>query len=61
MANLDDEITRRTLHYEELLQTLQRERERMIKRFLPERFKLREGGVQVFPLTIEIRLPGVRA
>ena len=61
LANLDDEITRRTLHYEELLQTLQRERERMIKRFLPERFKLREGGVQVFPLTIEIRLPGVRA
>jgi hypothetical protein len=61
LANLEEEIARRTLHYEELLKTLQRERERMVKRFLPERFKLRDGGVQVFPLTVEIRLPGVRA
>lgn len=61
LANLEEEIERRTQHYKALLGTLQDERERMVKRFLPERFKLREGGVQVFPLTVEIRLPGVGA
>ncbi len=61
LANLEEEIERRTQHYQGLLEILQRERERMVKRFLPKRFELREGGVQVFPLTVEIRLPGVGA
>jgi hypothetical protein len=52
-----DEIARRTRHYEEVRYQLERERERVLKRLLPKRHTM-AGGAQVFPVCVEIRLPG---
>jgi len=52
-----DEIARRTRHYEEVRTQLDRERERVLKRLLPKRHTM-AGGAQVFPVCVEIRLPG---
>jgi hypothetical protein len=52
-----DEIARRTRHYEEVRSQLDRERERVLKRLLPKRHTM-AGGAQVFPVCVEIRLPG---
>jgi hypothetical protein len=60
IANLDEELKRRRLHADELLDTLTREQERVTNRLLPLRYSLAGGGVQVFPLSIEIRLPEAR-
>ncbi len=54
---LDEERKRRVSHYEELRKQLERERARVLERVLPQRYALR-GGVQAFPVAIEIRLPG---
>ena len=51
------EITRRTRHYEELREQLEKERERILKQLLPKRHTL-SGEAQVFPVCIEVRLPG---
>lgn len=53
---LEDELKLRLDQYGDLLQRLQNERERILKHVLPERFSLR-GEAQVFPVTVEIRLP----
>ena len=57
-ADIDAELRRRREHYEELLERLKVEQERVIENLLPKRYKLR-GQAQVFPVTVEIRLPEV--
>ena len=51
------EITRRTRHYEEVRVQLERERERIIRYLLPRRHAM-PAAAQVFPVAIEVRLPG---
>ena len=51
------EISRRTRHYEEVRAQLERERERILKVLLPRRYAL-SAAAQVFPVAIEVRLPG---
>ena len=58
LRDLEEELARRNSHYEELLDTLRRERDRVIDRLLPARHSLR-GAVRVFPVAVEIRLPEV--
>ncbi len=54
------EINRRNSHYEELRVQLERERERIMKHLLPKRYAL-SGEAQVFPVSLEVRLPGGEA
>jgi superfamily II DNA or RNA helicase len=51
------EIERRARHHEEVRAQLDRERERILKVMLPRRHAM-AGPAQVFPVSIEIRLPG---
>lgn len=51
------EIERRTRHYTEVRDQLERERERILKFLLPKRHAM-SGPAQVFPVSIEVRLPG---
>jgi len=53
----EEELARRRAHYEELRRLLERERERVLGVLLPRRYAMR-GEAQVFPVAIEIRLPG---
>ena len=55
-----EEVARRRLHYEEIREQLQRERARIIDHLLPARFSM-AGEAQVFPVAVEIRLPGRRS
>ena len=52
-----EEIIRRTRHYEEVREQLEKERERILKYLLPKRHAM-SSAAQAFPVTIEIRLPG---
>lgn len=58
LRDLDEELRRRKSHYQELFDQLQREQIRVLEGILPKRYSLR-GTAQVFPVTIEIRLPEV--
>jgi superfamily II DNA or RNA helicase len=51
------EIERRTRHHTEVKEQLDRERERILKFLLPKRHAM-SGPAQVFPVSIEVRLPG---
>jgi superfamily II DNA or RNA helicase len=51
------EIERRRRHYTEVRDQLNRERERILKHLLPKRHAM-SGAAQVFPVSIEVRLPG---
>jgi superfamily II DNA or RNA helicase len=51
------ELLRRKRHFEEVREQLDRERERILKHLLPRRHAM-AGSVQVFPVSIEVRLPG---
>ncbi len=51
------EITRRTQHYEEVRAQLEAERERILRHLLPRRHAM-SAPAQVFPVSIEVRLPG---
>ncbi len=51
------EIDRRTKHHEEVRSQLERERERILRFLLPNRYAM-SGPAQVFPVAIEVRLPG---
>ena len=51
-----EEIARRTRHYEEVRAQLERERERILKHLLPRRHAM-SAAAQVFPVSIEVRLP----
>jgi len=55
LRNLEDELQRRQHHYQTLLEQLEQERQRVLQQILPKRYALR-GAVQVFPVTIEMRL-----
>lgn len=50
------EIARRTHHYDELREQLSRERERIINKVIPNRFRL-NGQAQVFPVALEVWFP----
>ncbi len=52
-----EEIARRTRHYEEVREQLERERDRILKHVLPGRHRM-TGVAQVFPVSIEVRWPG---
>jgi hypothetical protein len=54
-----EEIARRTRHYEEVREQLERERERVLKHLLPRRHAM-SGEAQVFPISVEVRLPETR-
>lgn len=56
-AELEEEIKFRTTHYEELREQLNRERDRVVNLLIPKRHSMR-GEASVFPVAIEIRLPG---
>jgi superfamily II DNA or RNA helicase len=58
LRDLEEELRRRRGHYQDLLEQLKREEHRVIDRMLPKRYQL-QGAAQVFPLTVEIRLPEV--
>jgi vacuolar-type H+-ATPase subunit I/STV1 len=51
-----EEIARRTRHHQEVREQLAAERERIQQHILPRRHTL-SGSAQVFPVTIEVRLP----
>lgn len=53
----EDELKRRERDSHELLDILAKEAERVTQRLLPQRYSLQGGGVQSFPLTVEIRFP----
>lgn len=52
-----EEIARRTRHYEEVRAQLERERERILKHLIPRRHAM-PGAAQVFPVSVEVRLRG---
>jgi hypothetical protein len=54
------EVERRKRHYEEVRAQLERERERIVKHVLPRRYAM-SASAQVFPVSVEIRLPGGEA
>lgn len=58
LLNLEEELERRKKQYQELLEFLKKEKERTLSLLIPKRYALR-GSVNVFPVTIEIRLPEV--
>ncbi len=60
MEQKQEELARRRLHYEDIREQLQRERTRILDHLLPARFSM-AGEAQVFPVAVEIRLPGRRA
>lgn len=51
------ELERRKSHYQEIRGQLENERKRILDRLLPKRYSM-TAPVQVFPITIELRLPG---
>lgn len=57
LADLEAELTLRRSHYETVQQRLRVEEQRTLKNVLPLRYKLR-GEAQVYPISVEIRLPG---
>jgi hypothetical protein len=52
----EEELTRRTAHYEDLRRLLEQERERVLGLLLPRRYAMR-GEAQAFPVAVEIRFP----
>ncbi len=54
--DIEAELERRREHYEDLVKQLKLEKIRVVERILPRRYLLR-GEAQVFPVTVEIRLP----
>jgi hypothetical protein len=54
---MQEDVRRREQHAKELQELLRRERDRSIQRIIPKRYSLR-GAVQVFPVAVEIVLPG---
>ncbi len=57
LRDLQDEMKRRQGQFGDLLERLTQERDRILKHVMPHRFTLL-GQAQVFPVSIEIRLPG---
>lgn len=59
LANLDEELQRRMHRAGDLVKLLEREKKRIVGELLPARHRVGLGGIQLFPLTVEIRLPEV--
>lgn len=57
LAELEAEVTLRREHYNRWLGTMREERKRVLERVLPKRYALR-GEARVYPIAVEIRLPG---
>ena len=57
LASADEELVRRQKNADDLIRHLEEERARVVDRLVPKRFTL-HGNVQVYPVTLEIRLPG---
>jgi len=57
LADLDAELVLRKSHYEQVQERLAVEAERTLKQVLPRRYALR-GEARVYPIAVEIRLPG---
>lgn len=55
LRDLEEEIRRRTSHYDDLLVVLRREQERILEQLIPRRYQLRLA--QVFPVAVELRFP----
>lgn len=55
LRDLEAELKLRLQHYQDLLSRLERDRDRVLGQLLPKRYECL--GVQVFPVTVEIRLP----
>jgi hypothetical protein len=53
----EQELERRRKHYEEVRAQLEIERDRVLNNLLPQRFSM-SGPAQVFPVCVEVRLPG---
>ena len=60
LRDLQDELKRRQGQFGDLLERLQQERDRILQHVVPNRFSLRSTA-QVFPATVEFRLPGAQA
>jgi superfamily II DNA or RNA helicase len=56
LRDIEDELKRRQNHYQKLLDFLQREKKRVLTNLIPKRYQLR-GNAQIFPVTVEFRLP----
>jgi hypothetical protein len=59
LRDLEDELKLRQNQFGDLLDRLKEEKRRVIEQVIPRRFALR-GDAQVFPVTVEIRLPEVQ-
>ena len=57
LADLEAELVLRKGHYEQVQERLAVEAERTLKQVLPRRYALR-GEARVYPIAVEIRLPG---
>ena len=57
LADLDAELALRRTHYEQVQERLAVEAERTLNQVLPKRYALR-GEARVYPIAVEIRLPG---
>jgi hypothetical protein len=57
LTDLDAELVLRRSHYEQVQQRLAVEAERTLESVLPKRYALR-GEARVYPIAVEIRLPG---
>ncbi len=57
LAELEAEVTLRREHYNRWLGTMRDERKRVLERVLPKRYVLR-GEARVYPIAVELRLPG---
>jgi ABC-type phosphate transport system auxiliary subunit len=57
LADLDAELALRRSHYEQVQQRLAIEAARTLEQVLPRRYALR-GEARVYPIAVEIRLPG---
>ena len=57
LRDLEAELQRRSSHFNELLSRLKIEQDRVLSLVLPKRYQLRQSA-QVFPVAVEIRLPG---
>lgn len=56
LSDLNAELQLREQHYQSVLTRLEQERERTLQHILPRRYALR-GQLQVYPITVELRLP----
>ena len=57
LSELEGEVTLRRQHYNNWLGTMREERKRVLEQVLPKRYALR-GEARVYPIAVEIRLPG---